>query len=1549
MAVALTSDLDQLKALVQAIDPPTRLEHLTAALIGELVGVSVAVAKSGFQYGADAGTTGRQERFLRIECKRYRDDTSLNDRLLLGEIDQAIVADPALEAWILAATREADEQLERQLFKHGNGYGIAILIVDWKSHDDPAMAALLASNPALVSKLLDPAAGALAARLAKPLGAAIERLRRDLAAWHIGTAVVRRQSFARLRSIWTDPRQSQSHFGQVVSGGAKRHIHRAQVLRQLDEWWSEHTGTASPACVTGLFGVGKTWAVIDWLIERANHLPATLLIPAAAVGGRDLGSVYEVKSFLAERLLEMMHVRDAQYWRARLERMLLRPPAEGPVLLVIFDGMSQQPQANWEGLLKVLQGVEFVGRVRTITTTRTLHFDVKLRRLASLVDRAVAFEVEGYDLKPDGEFDQMLALNGLRRADLHPDLYTTARIPRLFDLVIRFHERLVDAGAVTLHRLLWEYGSDSAGASANKAFSAPEWAEWLRAAAIGFQQGIRSYSLKALSDSAARSDLAPGEVYQRLSELADSAFFTRLSDGTLQLTPSLVNHALGATAVQLLSASPHATREALESALEQWLDPISGLDQRPEILRAAVSIALESGPPRPLLGVLTAAWLQTQNLAENHQAEVQALAAEMPDALLDAIELSHRYNHAASRHTAVEALRGIDRGNTSVRARIFVRAEQWLRVISREVDLRTNSEPDAEGDAHRRKRWIERIGVYASGPIMLLGEAMVLVDRDEGQWTDHLPALVEGYPLVDAVPALRLAAIAAAAGSNHRAWDQLRWVYLFNSVDADPVAKCVRAAAADMASRVPEVNVHPQLARRVTELLLHVSGREEDNEAAAALNVVMGRPFTYEEHYLSDPGRSLYFRLERRHVSAVLVDETLPLHVRLRKCDDVWFDPSFEPPAAFCQAVADAAREFPLVDMRTGPYATREDISFDEQQAVLARCAPRVLADLHRKLVTRAPTTVVARAASAWHQTDALLLHGPPQAAAARTLRTFERDPREGDETHAATQLLLSELTDLDALAQAVLVVEADLSGIATRITDDLCPMNSTEVDQLIERYRFGSPKQQQDVLVLLITEPPTLSDRAWGWLLDKTNSTDEIDVRLAFMVMSAADPRRLGTHLDQAGWGFTLHGDTFAAHAASGALIEATRGQPFEQVAMRLAPWRLLEAVRLRGNDASEVRAAMERLDAILAGGPHDAPDPGAQIFVQRTDASKRPPWYSVRPMPPEDPNSAEAFEHAFDEAAQQEAYQRASETARERVAKARKEGASLYLEFVTREDGQAILQHAPDLLTRWIDGHETSSAEFVRRVQLAEGLFLAIAEALLIAQPELGASIWRSVGHAMRTRVMGTANLPDLWHMLFRVPASAEVIALREALLDPEHTNTDAQLYELALAAQLNDGMAWLEAVITRDLNSHVPWRQQRAEVLRGFLVGNELPVADAWPEGPSRSWAQEVRRGAARLRYMEACARHWWREYWRRDDPEEAFAAWVLFNYCADRRALCWMQEEADAATVDEAQRTRRHRHWAMNRPRWKHGAEKSGLSLQRTFLRRITDDMVWPWRD
>lgn len=1546
MADGLSADLEDLKALLQAIEPATAFESLTAALIGQLLGATVAVAKSGFQHGADAGSAGRQQRFLRIECKRYRDTTAFDGRQLLGEIDHAVKADPALEAWILAATREVDEQLERHLFEKGQSLGVPIMVLDWKSHEaTPVMAALVASSPAIVSSLLGTQAGALAERLGPHMREAIRGIGRELAAWQIGTEAVRRRSVATLKAIWTDPRESQARFGQIVSGAKKHHIQRSELLRQLDQWWAASATSASPACVTGMSGVGKTWAVTGWLVRTVEELPVTLLIPASAVAGQALGSAYEVKSFLAERLHEVMQVRSAADWRTRLERMLLRPEEEGPVLLVVFDGMNQQPQCSWLSMLKILQGSEFVGRVRAIVTTRTFHFENNLRRLTALVDRPVSIEVHGYGLEQGGEFDQMLGLHGLVRSDLHPDLYNLAQNPRLFELVIRFRDRLVDAGAVTLHRLLWEYGRDTAGEAADKAFSAQEWIEWLRGIAHDIQNGIRAYSLRDLSSTAARPDLETSEVFLRLSELVDSAFFSRRVDGSLELTPSLVAHALGAMAVHLLSADPSASRESLASALEQWLDPISGMDQRPEILRAAVSIALESGPPRPLLGVLTAAWLQTQNLSKTHQAEVQALAIEMPEALLDVIELSHRYTHAASRHTAVMALRGVDRANAPVRHRILERAIGWLRRVSRDFDFSSRSEPEAE--AHRKKRLIERIGIDESGDRTLLGESMLLTDRDDGQWTDHLPTLLEGYPLAEAVPALRVAAVAAAVGFSHRAWDQLRWVCLLNRVDPDELQVGVRRAAEEMARRIPEAGAHPQLALRVAELLLHLSGRQEDKQAATALNVTMGHYFSYERDYLANPGHSPFFKLERRHAQAVLVDEGIPLEQRIHKCDDMWLDPSFDPPAAVTIEVEQALQDYPTDKMRTGRYATREDYNFEKLLPVMARCAPHVLANLHRRLAGAVPTNIQARAARGWHQNEALLLHGPAEMEAAHALRTSARDEQEGQEVSVASALMLTELTGLDALAQAELVVEANLKGVPTTITEDLLPLSSDQADQLIARFGSGSSKQQRDVLVLLVTQPPSLSPSAWAWVLEKLNSQDEVEERLAYMVLAAADPHRLGVHLDQSGWKFLDGADIVTMHEASGALIEATRSHPFEQISERLAPWRLLEAVRIRGSDPAEVRIAAERLDFVLADGPRETPDPGAQLAVELVEGSTSPPWYSVQPMPHQDPDTIEALQYQFDEKAQREAYKRAGRIARERIQKARSQGAGLYLQFVTIEDAQALLCHAPEWPERWLTGHDTVGDEFVQRVLLAEGLFLALCEALLEKDPGRGVSLWKALRSAMRTRVTGIGRLPELTNMLFRAPASPEILAARDELLALPQTNTDAALYELALAAQLNGCSDWLEQTIARDSMSDAPWQQQRAMVLRGFKAGNTLPVDNAWPEGQAETWFQEVQREAARLQYFEACARHWWREYWKREDLEEAFAAWVLFTQCADRRALCWMRQEAEAAEIDADLRAKKVRHWRVNPQHWENGADSSSLGLDRRFLRRRTEDMVWPW--
>ena len=122
----------KLKAALQEESRAAKLEHLAAALLGRLLGITIAVAKSGFQYGGDGGSAGRQGRRLRVECKKYSDTTSLSDRELLGEIDHALARDPALEAWILVATREVSEQLEQSLNQKGEFLGVPIVVFDWK-------------------------------------------------------------------------------------------------------------------------------------------------------------------------------------------------------------------------------------------------------------------------------------------------------------------------------------------------------------------------------------------------------------------------------------------------------------------------------------------------------------------------------------------------------------------------------------------------------------------------------------------------------------------------------------------------------------------------------------------------------------------------------------------------------------------------------------------------------------------------------------------------------------------------------------------------------------------------------------------------------------------------------------------------------------------------------------------------------------------------------------------------------------------------------------------------------------------------------------------------------------------------------------------------------------------------------------------------------------------------------------------------------------------------------------------------------------------------
>ena len=1101
---------EKLKRELQNAQEASKLEHLAAALLGRLLDVPIAIAKSGFQHGADAGPAGQQGRRFRVECKKYSGNSSLSERELLGEINQALARDEALEAWVLVATCRVSEQSQQSLVQHGEQRGVPIVIIAWADGELAPLAALCAFAPDLVEQEFSEEAGAAACALQPISEEAIERLRRDLQSWCLGFEAIRTRSHDKLNKIWNLPQESKAAIGQDAAGGAEnKKVKRNAVHKALNAWWQGPARCDAPVAVVGLEGAGKTWATLHWLIDSKDTQPVVLMMPSSAVA--TIGNVSEtaVKQLLADSLHEISGIRNREHWLRRLDWLLERPTDEGPVLTIFFDGLNQEPSVPWLRLLQVLQGEAFAKRVRVIISTRTHHFEEKVSELRGLVDSVERIDVDLYDTAQGSELDQMLAFENLTQTDLHPDVIELARTPRLFRLVVRFRERLVEAGQITVHRLLWEYGRDTFGVRAEKSFSEKEWRDWLREIAQKSRKGIKEYSERSLGETVNRPDLNENKVYARLSDIIDGGFATRSASGDLQLIPAVIAHALGVALLNDLEQVSSPTFETLDATLAKWLDPIAGLDEQTEILRAAVSILVEQGcaAEAPVPGVLVTAWLQSQNIPDEHRQELADLAPQLPNALLDAIEHSDSLAHDSARFWAVNALSTIPRDDSAVLDMIVERSCRWLSVVA----------CDGDRPADRLKRLI---GIDTPGPIMVVGVDLKLIDQSSGLLKAVVPLIAEGFPLANALPIFETAAVALAVGDRSNCWDGLKWLCLLNEVDSDETAMALRGLSEEVSRRQPEQGVHPDLPKRIAALLLWLTGQDEDEDAAVSIDPGIGRPLTYEKDYLPQPGRS-WFPLERRHAHSVLTDTELPLHSRVQRTEELWLDPSFGPPASFVEEVRSAATCIDVEKLNRHSSRTSEDYDFERLEPVLARCAPDLLADIiRRKIQSMATCPPESRYRSAIHATEHLVLAGQAEMEAARTLRLSGGDG--DDDDSAANDLLLMEIRDLDAQAQFDELIHADLKYISTNFAKILRPPTPTDVDVLIARHGDGSFKQQRDLLTLLSIHPVELTDTAWSWVERCAKCQDNDSRGFAFRILTHADPVRSGQTLETDGWSWS-------------------------------------------------------------------------------------------------------------------------------------------------------------------------------------------------------------------------------------------------------------------------------------------------------------------------------------------------------------------------------------------------------------------------------------------
>ena len=1543
-----SSDQNAPKNALQVESDASKFEHLASALLSRLLDIPIAVAKSGFQYGGDAGPAGQQGRRFRLECKKYSDTTNINERELLGEIDQALSRDSALEAWLLISTRSVPEQTRQSLVQHGEKHGVPILIIDWRDNQIAPLTALCSFCPELVESEFSAAAGAAARMLQPTSHGIVDRLRRDLESWCLGFETLRKRSHERLNDIWNSPRESNAALGQNAAGGSSaKRIARKKVQEALQDWWQELASSGAPAAVTGLEGTGKTWATLNWLIDNKADQPIILIVPSSAVMSMSGISESNVKGFLAERIYEVTRVRDLQHWHQRLDRLLERPIEEGPVLTVFLDGLNQEPTVEWLRFLKVLQAGLFSNRVRVMVTTRQHHYENKLSKLGGLVIAPVSVEVGRYDDTRGGELDQMLAHEGLARADLHADVLEMARTPRLFDLVVRFRAKLVQGERVTVHRLLWEYGRDTLGIRAERSFSEADWRDWLREIALAYREGIRRFSAATLSETVGRPDLTEREVYARLSDVVDGRLTTRGPSGHIELLPEVTAHALGAALLHHLDDTSLETFDALDTELKTWLDPIAGLDEPSEVLRAAVSILVEQGRAGtgPLTGVLLTAWLQSQNVPDAHRQEIGDLAPELTDALLDAVEHSHGHVHNSARLWAVNGLRRIPRSTDSPLSAIIARAGCWLRFIFRDINPAPNAHK--EHNEWRSSHLKKRINTDDVGSVTVIGVPVELTDNDFSLIHKTIPSIIEGFPLSHAVPVFEYAATALAVSGSCVCWDALRWLCLINENDPNATSNRLRELSDQVKRRPTEAGIHPDIPNRVAALLLWLTGQEVDEDSAASLDPRTDRPITYERDYLPSPSKSM-FPLERRHADNVLEDTDLPIVSRADRIGDMWLDPTFTPQSdPFQPELQHFAEHFDVDKLNQDRGRSSQEHHFELLEPALARFAPHFLADLIRRKIQ----SISSCSDETWYwrsitATEHILLadYIDTDSFGVGYQGTAELDKDDMD--YAKGCRLLLEIYDLDAKTQFEKIIDADLKFISMDLAEVLRPRTPESMNHLITRYNQGTDKQQRHLVTLLSVEPHSLTESAWSWLESLLQLQSGDNIRgLTFKTLTQSDGKRFGESLLRENWSWDPTDDLWANHYGSLAFIDATRAIFFDQLLNRVAPWMLLEAARMRGSEPIEVRLASEVFDRAMMATDTEAFDPGSDLTVQMAGAADMPFTYSVELRPSD--SEAKRFQKAFDPDAQLQALRLAVDIASERIREARKSSAKLYLAPFCSREFVPVIQTAPDIVDGWLEGLSELTAEFRSRVRLAEGAFLALCEALLAHRPIRGVELWRALRECMVTRYVGKAGVDELTHIVFRAPASPQVEEIQRELAELTQCCTDQALLDLAIAVLVNGKQDFVELIIKEDRESPYAWRQLKAKVLEGFVTNTALPVPRAWPEGEIRTERARIAQTSARATWGNACTRHWWKQYLDASDPIHAYSAWVLFVRSADRRVWIWWEDELAAIGTSDEQLRNKIIHASLNRDKIKRIIKKREDKFDQNFLKRKIVQGIGPW--
>lgn len=831
----------------------------------------------------------------------------------------------------------------------------------------------------------------------------IQELKNTFSSSTIGYDNWRYQQNTWLLEQFRSGRKSYAAFKQYINvlDGKVLKIEREHVNKSLSNWFQSWQKDHAFLALVGEEGDGKTWATASWLAKELtthDNFPSVIFLTSTAVS-----STIGVQELLADTISLQLKEFNAEYWKKRISQWMQRPICGSPQIILVLDGINERADIDWQslvkeltcyritrrtlehlkkdglpneilGILKSLQDDEFANQndllselskhigeeqtsqyetlilkhveesntshIAVILTCRSIPWKEYTVFLSELTINVLT--VPPFD---DDELTVALSRHSMTLSSIHSSLFPLIRTPRLFALMVKHQQVMIESDDIALERLLYE---DWRHRTSKKS--------GIRLGHAEFHVLIKDLAEKSLSRSTLFSrrdveNLLPYDDRQAVQELISSGILLPdpIRKARYTVEPRRLIHGLGL----LLKEEVHEalkSNQPVDECIAQLLEPHRDMDLKVKICGAAVVHALmdEQFSEKGTF-VLVRTWLEGRNMDEKSQQSIIAYLPERPEICIQLVEYvwSEIHNNAFAQTLLMrEFLKWCE--HPKLQALLPAKLERWMGFLHPYGFI--NQRGRKQENSEKIRQEIEsRFGTQLQpGPISFQGYDLTVI---EDNWLLRLAkvalAIISHSQRRPFIKALVRWSLSRTLMGHLGEYELVSWVLKTAQEDL------WESFRAEIDRLIALDNI---VTKQAASRLLSCLGSQKAYQLQRILPDDLFPPHPLQEMYEQDPCMQGFYLWRREDYADCLQRKELaPYHIA-SKMKELALEPDLPVPSDLGERLKSLVGEDFSPDgfwMALG--ATSDDHQLNEVESALAAFAPDVLADIVRRIIRDAP------------------------------------------------------------------------------------------------------------------------------------------------------------------------------------------------------------------------------------------------------------------------------------------------------------------------------------------------------------------------------------------------------------------------------------------------------------------------------------------------------------------------------------------------------------------------------------------------------------------